>query len=95
MDTQTSNPLDLATRKDVLSVKVAAPFRTYFEGIANSLSAVNGTGPFDILPGHHNFLSLLSACEVVVRTNDGEQRIQISRGVIHVRSNKVTVFLDL
>ncbi len=95
MDDKVADTPDLATRKDVLSVKVAAPFRTYFEGVAESLSAVNGTGPFDVLPGHHNFLSILSACDVVVRTDDGEQKIQISRGVIHVRSNKVTIFLDV
>ncbi len=81
--------------KDALIAKVAAPFRTYFEGAAESVSAVNNTGPFDILSGHHNFLSLLSACEIIIRSSQGEQRIQISRGVMHVRDNKVTVFLDV
>lgn len=78
-----------------MHVKVYAPFKTYFDGQASSISAVNGTGPFDVLPKHHNFMTLLSPCEIVVRTQQGEERILISRGIMHVKSNDVIVFLDV
>ena len=77
-------------------VKVHSPFKDYYDGQAFSLSAVNGTGAFDILPKHHNFISLLLPCEMVVRTVKGDdQRIQISGGVMHVKADKVVVFLDV
>ncbi len=77
-------------------VKVYSPFRDYYEGQAFSLSAENATGPFDILAKHHNFISLLSPCEVVVRSvNKGEQRIRISGGIMHVKADRVIVFLDV
>lgn len=77
-------------------VKVHSPFRDYYDGRAFSLSAVNATGPFDILPKHHNFISLLSACEMVIRTVEkGEQRIRISGGIMHVKSDRTIVFLDV
>ncbi len=76
-------------------VKVYSPFRVYFDGPAHSISAANKTGPFDILPGHKNFMTLLDPCEVSVRTDKGEQRFTIARGIMHVRRNLVTVFLDV
>ena len=79
-----------------MQVKVYSPFNDYYEGAAFSLSAENATGPFDILPKHHNFISLLSACEIIVRSvNKGEQRIRISGGLMHVKADRVIVFLDV
>jgi hypothetical protein len=79
-----------------MKVKVGSPFRDYFDGTAFSLTAKSATGPFDILPKHHNFISLLVPCELVVRTVDeGEQRIKISGGVMHVKADAINVFLDV
>ena len=76
-------------------VQVYAPFKTYFNGIANSISAENETGPFDILPKHHNFMTLLTSCDVIIRTDQGEEKVTISRGIMHVKSDKTIIFLDV
>jgi F0F1-type ATP synthase epsilon subunit len=83
--------------KPVMHVKVYSPFKTYYDEESYSLSGVNGTGPFDILPRHHNFISLLSPCELVIKPVVGktEQKIRISAGLMHVKADKVTVFLDV
>jgi len=79
-----------------MTVKVYSPFKTYFDGLAISLSAVNDTGPFDILPGHKNFMSLLKACTVNVRVpQKPDFNLPISHGVMHVKTNQVTIFLDV
>lgn len=79
-----------------MRVRVYSPFQDYYDGQAFSISAVNDTGPFDILPHHHNFISLLSQCEVVIRTvNKGEQKIIISGGIMHVKADQVIIFLDV
>lgn len=80
---------------DMLHVKVWSPFRVYFDGEAHSLSGVNATGPFDILPQHSNFISLLNACELIVRASSGELRIRISGGVMQVHKDIVKVFLEV
>lgn len=84
------------SEQEELSVKVYSPYQVYYNDKASSISAENDTGPFDILPRHHNFMTLVNPCEVIIR-NDGVEdiRIQISKGVMHVRSNKVTLFLDV
>lgn len=81
--------------RNLENVKVYSPFHVYYDSDANSVSAENLTGPFDVLYGHKNFMSILTACEVVVRSQRGEERIKIDRGVMHVRNNRVTVFLDV
>jgi len=76
-------------------VKVYAPFNTYYDGLADSISAQNDTGPFDILPKHHNFMTLISPGEVVVRSGEREEKIPINRGIMHVKADEVRVFLDV
>jgi F0F1-type ATP synthase epsilon subunit len=78
-----------------MHVKVYAPFKTYFNGIADSITAANDTGPFDILPKHHNFMTLLSPCDIIVRSEQGEEKVSISRGIMHVKASRVIVFLDV
>lgn len=82
--------------KKGMRVHVHSPYRNYYDGLAFSLSAKSATGPFDILPRHHNFISLLPACEITIRTVDeGERHIRISGGIIHVKADQVIVFLDV
>lgn len=88
-------PAQPADGKRTMRVKVYSPFKVYFDDQGNSISAVNDTGPFDILPRHHNFMTLLSPCDVVIRTDQKEVKIRISRGVMHVKADKVIVFLDV
>lgn len=78
-----------------LTVKLYSPYKVYFNDLADTVSAVNRTGPFDILLGHHNFLTLLEQCEVVIRNKKNIQKFKISRGIMHVKKNKVTIFLDV
>lgn len=80
-----------------MRIQVASPFKTYFDEDGYSISGVNATGPFDILPHHHRFMTLLTPGELVIRPVGGqrEQRVRISGGLMHVRADKVIVFLDI
>lgn len=91
-DKDSKAEFDIAT---TIMVKLYSPFKTYFNDEATSISAENDTGPFDILPRHHNFITLLNPCEIDIKSTKGDKRIKINRGVMHVRNNKVTVFLDV
>lgn len=89
-------PIDPALSKDRFHLKVYSPFKTYYEGEVTSVSAINDTGPFDILARHHNFLTLLNPCDVVIRSpGQKDERITITRGIMQVKSDDVVVFLDV
>lgn len=83
-------------KETTIHVKVYSPFQTYYDDEAESISAENLTGPFDILPQHRNFITLLVACELDIKSaKGGDKKIKINKAVMHVRRNSVTVFLDV
>jgi hypothetical protein len=109
-DVQTSSQQEAAQSADEFSksktkaqlsmrVKVYSPFRDYYDDQAFSISAESLTGPFDILPKHHNFISLLIPCELTIRSARDQNlepiRIKISGGLMHVKADVVLVFLDV
>lgn len=80
----------------LLRVKIYTPFKTFYEGDAKSVSALNDTGSFDILPSHHNFITMLRPCDVTVETPKGDKKIiPIARGLMHVKEDKLIIFLDV
>jgi len=81
--------------KPTIQVKVYAPFKVYFEGEAYSLSAINATGPFDVLPQHHNFLCMLVPCMLTIQSPNGPQTIKVNRALMNVKANRVVVFMDV
>jgi F0F1-type ATP synthase epsilon subunit len=93
--TDQEQPAGTHDGKPVLTVKIYAPFKIYFEGQAFSISAVNAVGPFDVLPKHHNFLCMLVPCELKLVTPDGPKSIKVSRALMHVKADNVVVFVDV
>ena len=85
----------VADDKLTMQLKVYSPFKVYFDGQAFSISGESLTGPFDILPKHHNFITLLTPCELVIRTDKSDENISISGGIMHVKADDVIVFLDV
>lgn len=84
--------------KPTMRVKVYSPFKVFYDEDSYSISGANATGPFDILPHHHNFMSLLEPCVLLVRPVEGaehEKKIRISGGLMHVKADKVTIFLNI
>ena len=86
---------DSVPQEGNIHVKVYAPFKVYYDGPADSISAVNATGPFDILGKHHNFRTLLSAGDIIVRSGEREEKVPITRGIMHVKADDIVVFLDV
>jgi len=81
--------------KPTMSVKVYAPFQIYYEGDAYSVTALNESGPFDILPHHKNFICMLMPCNLVLKTPYEEKIVKISRALMHVKADRVVVFVDV
>lgn len=78
-----------------LAVRVLSPTQTYYSGPAISLSARNKVGPFDILVNHANFFSLLTSGNIRINTGQRTFDIPIAQGIIKVKNNQVTLFIDI
>lgn len=79
-----------------LHVIARAPFELYYDGPASAVSALNRIGPFDILPGHADFFSMLRPSEIIIEP-EGQDTIKIDakNGIITVRDNEVLLFVNI
>lgn len=79
-----------------LNVIARSPFELYYEGEANSVSAINRIGQFDVLAGHADFFSMLTPGEVSIQPVDGDAiTIDATSGIITVRDNQAYLFLNM
>lgn len=81
-----------------LNVIARAPFTVYYEGPARSVSALNRVGPFDILPDHADFFSMLLPCEITIDIGDKDKEpitFAVQNGIVTVRDNMVMLFVDI
>ena len=78
-----------------LKVVARAPFHIYYEGKAQVVSAKNKVGPFDILPSHADFFSMLEPCEIKIETDEDTITFNTSNGIISVQNNEVQLFVNM
>ena len=86
---------DKQAKKAVLAVKIHSPSGTIWEGAADSVSSVNLKGPFDILPEHARFITVLEKQEIEVRIGQETKKFPVDRGVMSVIDNTVSVLTGL
>lgn len=78
-----------------MKVIARAPFELYYQGDAKLVSGENRVGKFDILPGHADFFSVMTPCDVLIETDKDPVSISITNGIIGVRDNNVLLFLNI
>jgi F0F1-type ATP synthase epsilon subunit len=79
----------------LLQVQVRTRQGLVFDGSLASVSSVNSMGPFDVLPQHANFISMISK-KLTLRRSDGRtDEMEMEDGVMIVEENKVRVFLGI
>jgi len=66
-----------------------------FQGEAESVSSFNDRGPFDVLPYHANFITLIQNEVRVRQVGGGEEKIPLTSGVLRVRGNEVEVYVGI
>ena len=83
------------TNEPQLNVIARAPFHVYYEGTALVVSALNRVGPFDILPGHADFFSVLDPSELTIETETEIVSFKVDNGMISVSDNQVLLFVNM
>ena len=79
-----------------MKVVARSPFHIYYEGPALMVSARNEVGPFDILPGHADLFSIMSAGEVSIQTNESDAiSFNIDSGIISVKQGSAILFINI
>lgn len=81
--------------RTILTVSVTSSSKKYYEGEAKSVSSLNTVGPFDILPRHENFISLIADRLAIVDTSGKKFQLKITSGLLEVSANKVRIFIGI
>lgn len=78
-----------------LLVFVISPERKLFEGQAVSVQVPGANGSFLVLPGHAPLLSELQGGDILIRTENNEEKIfVIEGGFVEVQDNRVTALVE-
>jgi F0F1-type ATP synthase epsilon subunit len=80
---------------DLLTVRINSPERLLWEGKAVSVSSKNTQGPFDILPLHTNFVTILENEKIRINTGSEIKEYSFPRSVMYVHSNSVFIYTNI
>ena len=82
--------------KTILFLEVKNLEKVLYKGPVKSLTSFNKVGPFDILPYHANFFSIIKN-KILINDQAGERKeLSIKdRGVLQVMDNQITIFLGI
>lgn len=81
--------------QESLDVVVTGSQQTMFLGRARSVSSINRVGPFDVLPQHENFISLIFGRVTVVDESGKKQEFVCEHGLLEVSGNRVQVLVGI
>ncbi len=95
MEAQNQPPKPASLNTRMIQLLVRTPERVVFNGEAKAVSSVNERGPFDVLPAHQNFITLIREHLTIHGEAKDSQEIPVQGGVMKVNENSVQVFLGL
>lgn len=79
-----------------LNVVVMDPDGKVWEGRAESVSSENSVGPFDILPQHSNFVTLVRNKPITIHEMTGKhQTLTYQSAVLVVKEDSVIIYKDI
>lgn len=80
---------------DLLHVRINSPEKMLWEGEAEWVSSKNTQGPFDILPFHTNFVTILEKETITINTGKEKKTYTFPFSVIYVHSNTVYIYTNI
>ena len=81
--------------EDNLELFVRSRTKNYFQGKVKSISSVNQTGEFDILPLHANFITLATKYLIMDKSLPTEKKIEFDSAVVSVIEGKIDVYVGV
>ncbi len=80
---------------ELLHVRINTPEKLLWEGDARSVSSKNVDGPFDILPMHANFITIVENEKIFVRTASETKDFSFPHSVIYAHANAVNIYTNI
>lgn len=84
----------MAVQIDNLKVKIHSPQTVIWEGEAQWVSSVNSQGPFDILPMHSNFITIIQNQPIRIKTLEGITEHQFPSAILYTYKNSIRIYIN-
>ena len=78
-----------------LHIKIQSPEGPVWEGRADSISSENVHGPFDVLPQHARFITVIQKKDIFVREGKELKTFNFPRALMFVRDDQVSIYTGL
>lgn len=78
-----------------LSVYINSPDKLIWEGKANWVSSENSQGPFDILPLHANFITIIENKPIRIKTAEKILNYKFTHSIIYNHNNKIFIYTGI
>lgn len=78
-----------------IQVHVRNPETVLFDGPVDAVSSINEGGPFDVLPMHENFISLIKEKITLVLPTGSTKEILCDVAVMQVNENMIIIHLGI
>lgn len=86
----------MQTQTKSLQVSISSADEVVWEGTALSVSSENQEGKFDVLPGHANFITIVTGKPITIQTSPTEeQKNTYKSAVIYALEDTVKIFVDI
>ena len=76
----------------MINIEISSPEKEIWNGTAESLSSVNSSGPFDILPMHANFITILENQKISINTGSKIEEFRFPNAVLYASKNKIIIY---
>lgn len=86
---------ELQSSKPLIDATLKTKEKALFDNMVYTVTSVNESGVFDILPFHTNFITLISKYVIFDRGLSSERKFDLEKGVLYVMSNKVDVYIGI
>ena len=80
---------------DLLQVRINSPEALLWQGEAVSVSSKNSQGPFDVLPFHTNFVSVIENEPIKINTGHEIKEYKFTFSVMYVHANAVFIYTNI
>ncbi len=77
-----------------MQLEIITPDKKVFEGEVTSVMVPGSHGRFQMLENHAAIISTLINGTVKVKTASGEERFEVSNGVVEMIDNKVIILVE-
>lgn len=81
------------TNDKTFTLTIAKVNEQLFDGEAYSVTLPGTEGELTVLPHHEALVSLLKMGTITVRAHEREEKIVITKGILEVSNNHVTVLI--